>query len=119
MHIEVVDITGVAPSDAYIGLSRMGDGEIRHYNYGEHPEEQRPLYLSSRDNGLTWTKVYLSRDLPYADQRSPISGEYIRLFCANNKVYAMRTEGGLNGGRTISLIDNGMLLGAVNGTLIR
>lgn len=24
--------------------------------------EYRPLYLSSRDNGLTWKKVYLSRD---------------------------------------------------------
>ena len=99
-------ITGVAPGDAYIGLSRMSDGEIRHYNYGEHPEEERPLYLSSRDNGMTWKKVYLSRDLPYADQRSPVSEEYIRIFCANNKVYAMRTEGGLNGGRTIKVIDD-------------
>ena len=42
-------VTGVSPSDAYIGLSRMADGEIRHYNYGEHPGEYRPLYLSSRD----------------------------------------------------------------------
>ena len=66
-------VTGVSPSDAYIGLSRMADGEIRHYNYGEHPEENKPLYLSSRDNGLTWKKVYLSRDLSYADQRSPVS----------------------------------------------
>ena len=26
--------------------------------------------------------------LTYADQCSPVSGEYIRLFCVNNKVYA-------------------------------
>ena len=56
-------ITGVAPSDAFIGLSRMSDGEIRHYNYGAHPEENKPLYLSSRDNGFTWKKVYLPYDL--------------------------------------------------------
>lgn len=99
-------ITGVAPSDAFIGLSRMSDGEIRHYNYGAHPEENKPLYLSSRDNGFTWKKVYLPYELTYADQCSPVSGEYIRLFCVNNKVYAMRTEGGLNGGRTITVIDN-------------
>ena len=99
-------ITGVPPSDAFIGLSRMGDGEIRHYNYGANPEEGKPLYLSSRDGGLTWKKTYLPYELPYADQCSPVSGEYIRLFCAHNKVYAMRTEGGLEGGRTITLIDN-------------
>ncbi len=99
-------IVGIPPSDAFIGLSRMADGEIRHYNYGAHPEEDKPLYMSSSDNGLTWKKVYLPYELTYADQCSPISGEYIRLFCANNKVYAMRTEGGLDGGRVVKLIDN-------------
>ena len=27
---------GVPPSDAYIGLSKLESGEIRHYNFGEH-----------------------------------------------------------------------------------
>ena len=29
------------PSDAYIGLSKLDDGEIRHYNYGEQAEPGR------------------------------------------------------------------------------
>lgn len=99
-------VVGIPPSDAFIGLSRMEDGEIRHYNYGAHPDSGHPLYLSSHDNGLTWKTVALPYELPYADQRSPRSGEYIRLFCTGSAVYAMRTEGGLEGGRTIIRIDD-------------
>ena len=99
-------IVGTAPSDAYIGLARMPDGELRHYNYGEHPTLPYPCYLSSKDNGLTWKNVNLPKELIYADQRSPLSGEFIRVFYANGKVYAMRTEGGLEGGRTIVKIDD-------------
>ena len=99
-------IVGIPPCDAYIGLAKMPDGELRHYNYGEHPEIPSPCYLSSKDHGLTWKKITLPRELPYADQRSPLSGEFIRVFYANGKVYAMRTEGGLEGGRTIVKIDD-------------
>ena len=68
----------VQPSDAYIGLSLMDDGELRHYNYGEQAEPGS-FYLSSRDNGITWTKINTPRDMPFADRKSPITGEYIRL----------------------------------------
>lgn len=64
-------VVGVPPSDAYIGLSLLSDGELRHYNYGEHAEQTVPMYLSSRDHGLTWKTVSLPKELPYADQRSP------------------------------------------------
>ena len=47
---------GVPPSDAYIGLSKLESGEIRHYNFGEQAEPGN-FYLSSKDNGLTWKKV--------------------------------------------------------------
>lgn len=99
-------VVGIPPSDAYIGLSKMPDGELRHYNYGENYQDARPMYLSSKDNGLTWKSVSLPRELVYADQRSPLSGEYIRIFCTVDGVYAMRTEGGLKGGRTIVKIDD-------------
>ena len=99
-------VVGTPPSDAYIGLSLLPDGELRHYNYGEHAEQTVPMYLSSRDHGLTWKTVSLPKELPYADQRSPVSGEYVRVFCNNKGVYAMRTEGGLDGGRTIVKIDD-------------
>ena len=38
---------GIPPSDAYIGLSLLETGEIRHYNYGEQAEPGS-FYLSSR-----------------------------------------------------------------------
>ena len=58
------------PSDAYIGLSRMPDGELRHYNYGEQADAGS-FYLSSTDGGLTWRKVKAARDMPQADIASP------------------------------------------------
>lgn len=78
-------IVGVPPSDSFIGLSLMEDGEVRHYNYGEHPSDPHPLYLSSRDHGLSWKTVYLPYGLPYADHvhRSAMS---ISVFSARHKV---------------------------------
>lgn len=99
-------IVGIPPSDSYIGLSILPDKEIRHYNYGEHSEYPFPCYIRSKDNGMTWNLVKLPKEIPYADQQSPVSGEYIRLFSANGGVYAMRTQGGLEGGRNIIKIDN-------------
>ncbi|MFI3281493.1 MAG: exo-alpha-sialidase [Rikenellaceae bacterium] len=98
-------VVGIPPSDAYIGLSKMEDGELRHYNYGEQPEKATPLYLSSYDNGFTWKGIPLIPDVPYADTKSPISGEYIRAFHGDNCVYVVRTEGGINGDRTLTKID--------------
>ena len=99
-------VVGTSPCDAYVGLAKMNDGEWRHYNYGENAATQKSIYLASRDNGKTWQTKALPKDLPYADQQSPLSGEYIRIFTGNGKVYAMRTEGGLEGGRHIVKIDD-------------
>ena len=99
-------VIGTPPCDAYVGLEKMDDGEWRHYNYGENASTDKHIYLYSRDQGKTWKTQNLPKDLPYADQRSPLSGEYIRVFTGNGKVYALRTEGGLEGGRTIVKIDD-------------
>lgn len=95
------------PSDAYIGLSLLENGEIRHYNYGEQAEPGT-FCLSSTDHGLTWKKVPLPKEIPFADVRSPASGEYIRLASTVNPagVYCIRTEGGLNGNRTVTRISD-------------
>jgi len=72
------------PSDAYIGLCKLPDGEIRHYNYGEQRDEDT-WYIYSRDGGMTWKSKAPPKGasraelLTRADQRDPISGEYIRL----------------------------------------
>lgn len=92
------------PSDAYIGLSLLDDGEIRHYNYGEQAEAGT-FYLSSRDGGLSWSKVPCARGMLFADRRSPLSGEYIRLANMGQLgVYCIRTEGGIDGDRTLTRV---------------
>ena len=89
------------PSDAYIGLSKLETGEIRHYNYGEQAVAGN-FYLSSKDNGLTWKRVNTPVGMPFADRQSPVSKEYIRVtHMPGMGVYCVRTNGGLNGGRSI------------------
>ena len=92
------------PSDAYIGLSLLDNGEIRHYNYGEQAEPGT-FYLSSTDKGLTWTKVPYAKEMPFADCQSPVSKEYIRLVNMGKQgVYCIRTQGGIDGGRTLTKV---------------
>ena len=99
---------GTPPSDAYIGLSLLETGEIRHYNYGEQAESGS-FYLSSTDGGFTWKRVNISKEIPFADTRSPLTGEYIRLISAPGMgTYAIRTEGGINGNRTLNKVSDSM-----------
>lgn len=92
------------PSDAYIGLSLLDNGEIRHYNYGEQAENGT-FFLSSKDKGLTWVKVLVSKEMPFADVQSPVSKEYIRLVTMEGMgVYCIRTDNGIYGGRTITKV---------------
>lgn len=92
------------PSDAYIGLSMLEDGEIRHYNYGEQAGAGT-FYLSSTDRGLTWKKVPYAKEMLFADVQSPLSKEYIRLVNMGKMgVYCIRTSGGINGDRTLTKV---------------
>ena len=95
---------GTAPSDAYIGLSMLEDGEVRHYNYGEQADAGT-FYWSSTDKGLSWTKVPYAKEMLFADRQSPVSKEYIRLVNMGKQgVYCIRTMDGLNGGRTLTKV---------------
>jgi len=92
------------PSDAYIGLSLLDNGEIRHYNYGEQAVAGT-VYLSSTDHGLIWKRVNRPKEMPFADCQSPVSKEYIRLVDMGAMgVYCIRTSGGLTGGRTLTKV---------------
>lgn len=93
------------PSDAYIGLSLMPDGEIRHYNYGEQAAPGN-FYLSSRDGGMTWKTVKYPREMLNGDLRSPLSGEYIRLVNMGNSTACIRTDGGISGNRTVTRVSD-------------
>ena len=101
-------------SDAYIGLSRLEDGEIRYYDYGEQSqievdeirEEMRPArkYIFSRDNGLNWYEKKVPEGFIGADIRSPVSGEYLRILVSHDSIFAVRSVGGPDGSWTRRLI---------------
>ena len=77
---------GRPPTDAFIGLAKLPNGDIRYYNYGldaslPPPDEEGRFYIESKDSGLTWARRVLPDWQAWAaDQRSPISGDYIRLY---------------------------------------
>lgn len=104
------EVVAIPPSDAYIGLSLLESGEIRHYNYGEQAESGS-FYISSTDKGETWKRVNVPKEIPFADTRSPISGEYLRVIAAPGMgTYAIRTSGGLNGNRNLIKVSDTMAI---------
>lgn len=80
-------VVGVPPSNAWMDLCMMPDGEIRCYG---HYDSER-VYLSSRDAGMTW-KEYEVSDLSRmcSALRSPYSGRWIGS-------YYVEGEGGFQG----------------------
>lgn len=90
-------VVGSPPYNAFIGLVRLENGEIRHYNYGQGGKVEKSYYIRSRDNGFTWDTVYVKDKWVGADARSPLTGEYIRLETGEKGVIAVRSEGGIDG----------------------
>lgn len=90
-------VVGTPPRNAYIGLMRLDNGEIRHYTYSDNNKENRPFYIRSRDNGLTWDTVFVDNEWTGADVKSPVSGEYIRLLSTDSGVVCTRSNGGIDG----------------------
>lgn len=102
-------VVAVAPSDAYIGLSKMDNGEIRHYNFGEQAEAGS-FYLSSLDHGKTWEKVAVPDSLYFADNKNPLTQTMIRLFNHGKGVYCVRYKAGEEGTPDISLVSDNALI---------
>ncbi len=90
-------IVGIPPANAYVGLVRLDNGEIRHYNYGLEKNLKKSYYIRSRDNGFTWDTVFVENQWIGADVKSPVSGEYIRLASGQKGVICIRSEGGIDG----------------------
>ena len=95
--IDEPTIVGIPPYNAFIGLIRLDNGEIRHYNYGQGNKEGKSFYLRSQDNLIKWDTVYLKDKWVGADAKSPVSGEYIRLETGVKGVIGIRSEGGIDG----------------------
>jgi len=65
------------------GLIVMPDGEIRHYGFrrdGSKSPDTQPVYISSRECGLSWHEVP-SRSDRRAMVRSPWSGDFLTVLC--------------------------------------
>ncbi len=90
-------IVGSPPNNAFIGLVRLDNGEIRHYNYGQGNKEKTSYYLRSNDKGFTWDSVYVKNKWIGADVKSPVTGEYIRLDTGEKGVLGVRSKGGIDG----------------------
>ena len=97
-------IVGSPPYNAFIGLVRLDNGEIRHYNYGQARAEKETYYIRSKDNGFTWDTVFVADKWVGGDVKSPISGEYVRLETGNESVIGVRSKGGIDGEWTKSVI---------------
>ena len=95
-------VVGSPPDNAFVGLVRLENGEIRHYNYGEGNKQQKFFYIRSIDNGHNWDTVYVDNQWVGADVKSPVSGEYIRLATSENGLIAVRSNGGIDGDWTKS-----------------
>ena len=97
-------VVGRPPVSAYCGLVKLDSGELRHY-LGRDAEKKIYTYISSKDNGLTWTTLPI-KNSPYhwAAVKSPVSKEYVRLATHDNSVYCARSKGGFNGKWTFAKI---------------
>lgn len=84
-QIYAPQVVGVPPENACRGLMVMPDGEIRHYGFrrdaGENGDSYRPLYISSRDNGLSWREVAIETPTAGAMVRSPWSNDFLTVLC--------------------------------------
>ncbi len=94
-------VTGSPPMDAYIGLSLLPGGEIRHYDYPSQMADGPSPYIFSLDGGFSWKEADLPAGVITADQRSPVSGEYLRLLPMRDSqgagLFVVRSNGGPRG----------------------
>ena len=90
-------IVGTPPYNAFIGLVRLDNGEIRHYNYGQGSAVEGAYYIRSLDDGFTWDTIHVADKWVGADVKSPITGEYLRLETGDQSVIAVRSKGGIDG----------------------
>lgn len=97
-------VVGKPPANAASGLVKLNDGEIRNYPFGSDPDGMN-MYTYSLDSGLTWKVKHTHEGHIGADYKSPVSGEYIRIFSEReNGIFCARTEGGIDGKYCISKI---------------
>lgn len=81
-RITAPQVVGVPPDNASRGLMVMPNGEVRHYGFrheGGHKGASQPVYISSRDCGLSWREMSIQGPTAGAMVRSPWSGDFLTI----------------------------------------
>ncbi len=107
-------VTGRPPVNAFNGLVRLPDGEIRHYGFeGPWSDPSAYIYFSSRDNGFTWYRKEIEDPDLFADENrppavcSPYSVNYLRITGTHDGTFVMRSRRGMDGPYQKILVDTG------------
>lgn len=100
-RITAPQVVGVPPDNACRGLMVMPDGEIRHYGFhrdgSKSPPVTQPVYISSRDCGLSWYEVPVQGVTAGAMVRSPWSGDFLTVLCKPPRANSEAWQTALNG----------------------
>jgi hypothetical protein len=99
-RIHAPQVVGVPPDNACHGLMVMPDGEIRHYGFhtdGNKKAPPRPIYVFSRDCGLSWREVPVQGVTAGSMVRSPWSGDFLTILCKPRKASVHSWQTALNG----------------------
>ena len=88
-------VVGVPPAAAVRDMCRCADGEIRHYGWKMVGGRKRRVYISSRDEGLSWKTILADpRDKGGTWVRSPWSGEWVGFARGFPKLTLLRSKTG-------------------------
>ena len=87
-------VVGVPPAAAVRDMCRCADGEIRHYGWKMVDGKKRRVYISSRDEGLSWKTVLAADGDPGAMVKSPWSGEWIGFSKGFPNLHLVRSKTG-------------------------
>ncbi len=85
-------VVGVPPAAAVRDMCRCADGEIRHYGWKMVNGKKRRVYISSRDEGLSWKTVLAPEGDHGAMVKSPWSGEWIGFSKGFPKLNLLRSK---------------------------
>lgn len=99
-RIHAPQVVGVPPENACRGLMVMPDGEIRHYGFrhdgGKGAQAVQPLYLSSRDCGLSWRELPVAGVTAGSMVRSPWSGDFLTVLNKPRRSHSEAWQTALN-----------------------
>ncbi len=91
-RIHAPQVVGVPPANASRDLMILPDGELRHYGFRVVLENGKktllPVYISSRDYGLSWHEVTVAGETAGSMVRSPWSGDFLTVLCKTGHAHS-------------------------------